>query len=230
MLIGILQTGEAPDALRPHTGDYPDMFTQLLADKGFTFRSWRVLDMEFPADVHAADGWLITGSRHGAYEDLPFIAPLEAFIRDAFAAHVPMVGICFGHQIIAQALGGTVEKFAGGWNVGPQDYDFEGETVTLNAWHQDQVTRKPEAATVIGTNASCENAALIYDDRALTVQAHPEYDDSFIQGLIRTRGKGVVPAPLLESADARLGVPLSSPAIADRIADFFKQPRKQPEG
>lgn len=94
-----------------------------------------------PPRSHDADGWLITGSRHGAYEDHAFIPPLEGFIRDAYGAAVPMVSICFGHQIIAQALGGKVEKFNGGWSVGAQDYDFGDEKLTLNAWHQDQATR-----------------------------------------------------------------------------------------
>ena len=67
----------------------------------------------FPEGIHDADGWLITGSRHGAYEDHPWIPPLEEFIRDAYAAQVPLVGICFGHQIIAQAMGGKVEKYQG---------------------------------------------------------------------------------------------------------------------
>ena len=161
MLIGILQTGEAPDALRDASGDYPDMFRSLLAGRGFTFRTWRVVDMAFPDDVHQAEGWLITGSRHGAYEDHAFIPPLEGFIRDAYVARVPMVGVCFGHQIIAQAMGGRVEKYAGGWTVGPTDYDFDGETVTLNAWHQDQVTVAPQGARVIASNDFCANAALL---------------------------------------------------------------------
>lgn len=225
MQIGILQTGQAPDALRAETGDYPEMFARLLADRGLTFRTYHVEGMEFPGDVHDCDGWLITGSRHGAYEDHPFIPPLEDFIRRAYAAGVPMVGICFGHQIIAQALGGKVERFAGGWSVGPQDYDFGGRTLTLNAWHRDQVTRKPEAAEVIASNEFCENAALVYGDRAFTVQAHPEYGDDFIGGLIRTRGKGVVPDDLMAAASARFGQGNASAMIADRIADFFKHPR-----
>jgi GMP synthase-like glutamine amidotransferase len=109
MLIGILQTGASPDALRDDFGDYPDFFEQLLAGRGLTFRRFRVETMEFPASVSACDGWLITGSRHGAYEDHPFIKPLESFIRDAYDARIPVVGICFGHQIIAQAMGGKVE-------------------------------------------------------------------------------------------------------------------------
>ncbi|MBC7139922.1 MAG: type 1 glutamine amidotransferase [Defluviimonas sp.] len=225
MLIGILQTGQSPDVLRDETGDYPEMFQALLADHDLTFRSYHVEAMEFPKDVHECDGWLITGSRHGVYEDHPFIPPLEAFIRKAHEARVPMVGICFGHQIIAQALGGRVERHAGGWAVGPQDYDFGGETLTLNAWHRDQVVERPAGAERAATSPFCENAALVYGDRAFTVQAHPEFSPGFVRGLMRTRGKGVVPEPLLEAAEARLDAPSSSAVIARKIADFFKQPR-----
>ncbi|PTX47950.1 GMP synthase-like glutamine amidotransferase [Gemmobacter caeni] len=225
MRIGILQTGFAPDALAPQMGDYPDMFARLLDGNGFDFRTYRVVDMEFPANVHDCDGWLITGSRHGAYEDHPFIKPLEDFIRRAYAEHVPMVGICFGHQIIAQALGGKVERFGGGWAVGPTDYAFGDETLTLNAWHRDQVVERPEGAEVIGSNAFCENAALVYDDRALTVQAHPEFRDEFVDGLMKTRGKGVVPDEVMARAGARLGTPIHDQTIARRIAAFFKAPR-----
>ncbi|QUS35026.1 type 1 glutamine amidotransferase [Falsirhodobacter algicola] len=226
MRIGILQTGDAPADLRPESGDYPDMFQRLLDGRGFTFRTWRVVDLEFPATVHEADGWLITGSRHGAYEDHAFIPPLEAFIRDIHAARVPLVGVCFGHQIIAQALGGRVEKFAGGWSVGPTDYRFGDETLTLNAWHQDQVVAPPPGARTVAQSDFCAHAALAYDDRAFTVQAHPEFPDAFIRGLIRTRGKGVVPDPLLAGAEARMGPPNSAGRLADHIADFFTAPRQ----
>jgi GMP synthase-like glutamine amidotransferase len=225
MRIGILQAGQSPDALKDDMGDYPDFFERLLAGRGLTFRTYHVEVMQFPESVHDCDGWLITGSRHGAYEDHPFIKPLEDFIRRAYAERVPMVGICFGHQIIAQALGGKVEKYQGGWSVGPTDYDFGGEHLTLNAWHQDQVTKVPEGAEVIASNEFCENAALVYGDRIFTVQPHPEFPDAFIDGLMRTRGKGRVPDALMAAAAARLGKPNSSPKMADRIADFFKQPR-----
>jgi GMP synthase-like glutamine amidotransferase len=226
MLIGILQTGHAPEPLVAQSGTYPDMFRRILADHGFSFRDYSVVDMAFPADVHDCDGWLITGSRHGVYEDHPFIPPLEAFIRDAHAAGVPMVGICFGHQIIAQALGGKVERHAGGWAVGPQDYDFGGETIRLNAWHRDQVVTPPPGATVLATHPFCANAALAYGDTMLTVQAHPEYGPDFIEGLMETRGKGVVPDPLMQDARNRLHQPLDDKTVAARIAAFFKAPRR----
>jgi len=224
MLIGILQTGYAPEPLRDE-GDYPDMFTRLLAGHGFTFRTYRVVDMEFPASPAECDGWLITGSRHGVYEDLPFIKPLEQLIRDAFAAKVPVAGICFGHQIMAQALGGKVEKYQGGWSVGPTQYDFDGETLAMNAWHQDQVTSPPPGAQTIASSPFCQYAGLAYDTRGLSVQAHPEFADEFVEGLIDTRGRGLVPDTVLDEAREKLGAPLDSPHIAGRIAAFFKQNR-----
>ncbi|SEO63149.1 GMP synthase (glutamine-hydrolysing) [Salinihabitans flavidus] len=225
MKIGILQTGHAPDNLRPDLGDYDDMFRKLLHDQGFTFETWNVVDMEFPGDVTDADGWLITGSKHGAYEDHPWIAPLEAFIRDAIEHAVPVVGICFGHQIVAQALGGKVVKFPGGWAVGRQDYDFGGAHLPLNAWHQDQVITPPEGARTIASNDFCAHAALVYGDRALTIQPHPEFGPDFIEGLIHTRGKGVVPQELLDKAESTLDQPLASDIIADQIADFLRKER-----
>ena len=225
MLIGILQTGLAPDALAPEMGDYPDMFARLLDGHGFTFRTYKVVDGEFPKGVKDCEGWLITGSRHGVYEDHPWIPPLEQFIRDAFTAHVPVVGICFGHQIVAQAMGGKVERFASGWAVGATDYAFQGETITLNAWHRDQVVQAPAGAKVIASNDFCANAALLYDDRALTVQAHPEFRPEFLDGLMKTRGKGLVPDEVMAAAATRLADPLQDKTMAGRIAAFFKEPR-----
>ncbi len=225
MLIGILQTGLAPEPLAKTFGEYPDMFAELLAGNGFTFRTYAVVNGAFPDSVKECDGWLITGSRHGAYEDHPWIPPLEKFIRDAYAAHVPTVGVCFGHQIIAQAMGGKVEKFAGGWATGATKYDFDGETVVLNAWHQDQVVTRPASAKVIASNDFCANAALLYDDRILTLQAHPEYNSPFIKGLVETRGKGVVPEETLDRTRAHLNDPLDSQPMAAKIAAFFKAKR-----
>lgn len=225
MRIGILKCGQSPEMMRADTGDYDTMFERLLAGRGFDFDSYHVEAMDFPDDVHAADGWLITGSKHGVYEDHAFIPPLEDFIRRAYDAGVPLVGICFGHQIIAQALGGKVIKHPSGWAVGAQDYDFGSDTVTLNAWHQDQVVEVPEGAQTLATSAFCQNAGFIYGDKAFSVQPHPEFDDAFIAGLIEHRAKGVVPEPLLAGARARMGDATDGPTLADRIDAFFKLPR-----
>jgi len=228
MRIGILQTGHVPDTLRDDFPSYALMFERLLAGHGFTFAHWMAVDMDFPAGPADADGWLITGSRHGAYEDHPFIAPLEQLIRDIHAAQRPLVGICFGHQIIAQALGGTVEKAPAGWAVGPTTYSFDDRSVRLMAWHQDQVTQLPEGARVLGGNAFCPYGMLGYGDSILTVQAHPEFDPDFVTGLIDTRGRGVVPDAQLDRAKADLTDHIDKPYLATRIAAFFLAHQEAP--
>ncbi len=227
MKIGILQAGHSPDQFKDDLGDYGEMFTKLLDGHDFEFQIWSVVDNNFPENTAQADGWLITGSRHGAYDDLNWIPPLENFIRETYAEGRPMIGICFGHQIIAQALGGRVEKFAGGWSVGRTEYDMNGRKIALNAWHQDQVVERPEAATVTGSTPFCENAALVYGDRIWTIQPHPEFGHDFIEGLINTRGKGVVPQDQLTEATAHLGAPLNNTDIAQEMAAFFKKDQKE---
>jgi len=225
MKIGILQCGHAADEVQPTHGDYDAMFRRLLGGNDFDFQTFNVDRMEFPADVHDCDGWLLTGSRHGVYEDHAFIKPLEEFIRTAYADSVPMVGICFGHQIIAQALGGKVEKFKGGWAVGRRTYQFDGlGEVALNAWHQDQVVEAPKDAKRIATNEFCENAALVYGNKALTIQAHPEFSNPLVADYIELRKTNpAYPGDLLEKAKPYTEVPVDADLMGKTIADFFRK-------
>jgi len=230
MLIGILQCGHAPDTVQDDYGDFDSMFFGLLAKHDLTFKTWNVVDMEFPVTPREADGWLLTGSKHGAYEDHPFIDPLSAFIREVYASDRAMVGICFGHQIIAQALGGRVEKYDGGWAIGRQEYNFGGRGgLAINAWHQDQVIEKPKDAKVIAANSFCEYAALIYGQQALTYQPHPEMDNDIIRDYVTARRDDPkFPTDIMDQAIKATTHPIQSDAIAKDIADFFKG-QYQPE-
>lgn len=222
MKIGILQTGTSPDGMVAEFGSYGDLFKRLLADRGFSFEVYDVEHMEFPPGPEAADGWLITGSRHGAYEDHPFIKPLEQLIRDIRDAGKPLVGICFGHQIIAQALGGKVERVDRGWSVGPVDYNFGDEILRINAWHRDQVTRLPEGAEVIARTDFCPYAGLRYGNDILTVQPHPEMTPAFFRRLAEERGRGLVPDDTLDTALTEPAVGDGPRRFADRIEHFFR--------
>lgn len=221
--IGILMTGHAVPEVKEALGDYDAMFARLLNGHGFTFKSYDCEGGVIPERPDECDGWLITGSKHGVYEDHPWIPPLEAFIREVYAAGVPLVGVCFGHQIIAQALGGTVVKYDGGWSVGHTTYEIEGETRSLNAWHQDQVTELPEGAEIVGSSDFCANAALVYGDKVYTIQPHPEFTSEMIDFLLKYRGKGVVPDEILQAAATRLDAPTQSSAIAERMAEVLKR-------
>lgn len=225
MRIGILQTGHAPDAIRPETGDYSDMFARLFAGEDFDFTTYDVVDGVFPDGPDLQDGWLITGSRHGAYENHDWIPPLEALIRDIAASGRPMVGICFGHQIIAQAFGGKVEKFRGGWSVGRKAYDFGDATLHLNAWHQDQVVELPPNAVAIAESDFCKNAAMVVGKNILTVQPHPEFDREVVAGLIEHRSDAV-PNERVEEARAGLSEPTDNADMAARLAAFLKKGAK----
>lgn len=225
MKIGILQCGHTPEAVQTAHGEFDALFHHIFEGEGFTFETFNVVDMEFPSGVDAADGWLVTGSRHGAYEDHGFIPPLEDLIRDIYADGRPMVGICFGHQIIAQALGGKVVKFDGGWAIGRHHYTFDGlGDLAMNAWHQDQVVERPQEAKTIASSAFCENAALLYGDRILTVQPHPEFRNPVIATYLSAlRDSGRYPVDLMDSAATFQDIPNDDARIARMLADFLKR-------
>jgi GMP synthase-like glutamine amidotransferase len=236
MKIGIIETGEVSPELKSRHGDYPAMFEALLGavDPALEFATVRVVAGEMPASPGQADAWLMTGSRHGVYDDLPWIEPLKQFLRDCIAARVPVVGICFGHQILAEALGGRAVKSDRGWGLGVQDYslvtrpgwlEHVPDTFSVHALHQDQVVALPPGATVLATSEHCPYAALAYGDPenpdALTLQPHPEYDAGFMGELLTLRAGTAIPHDAVDAARPTLDRPVHGADWARLIVDFL---------
>jgi len=226
--IGILETGRLPPELMPIYDSYPSMFIDWLAPLNANFEHFAVLDDIFPPAPDVCDLWVITGSRFGAYEDLSWIPPLEQFIRDCREAGQKMIGICFGHQIIAQALGGAVEKSDKGWGLGvhqyapvdwPEEFGPPPGKIQLQAIHQDQVTVVPTGAKTIAQSDFCENAAVWYPGFALTVQGHPEVSGRYAQDLINLRRGSTIPDANAERALEMVNSPTTRQELAWLIRD-----------
>ena len=208
MKLGILATGITPDELIEQYGSYSDMFIQLFDQAGFSFE-YEVYDVRedlFPADADQCDGWIITGSKFNVYHNDPWMQRLKALIIDIHASGKPMVGICFGHQIVAEAFGGRVEAFSGGWGVGLHRYDLcgssefmkqsgvaEAGSFAISSMHQDQVVVKPDNAETFACSDFCQYAGLVYDNQILTFQAHPEFNLAYEEELIELRKGSVIP-------------------------------------
>lgn len=221
--LGILETGRPPEPLKEVYGPYTQMAAQWLAPLGaMDVTVYPVMDEVYPAAPELADLWLVTGSKCGVYEDHPWIAPLESFIRACHGAQVPMIGICFGHQIIAQAMGARVRKSPKGWGLGahhydvlPNDrhYDPEATQLTLAVYHQDQVETCPDGATVVAHSAFCPFAALQYGRWAFTTQAHPEFSTAFCQDLITSRRGVTLTTEVADAGLASLSAALTPQAL-----------------
>lgn len=233
MKIGILQTGDAPEELLQQHGNYNTMFERLLepTHAGFEFLVYRVVDGRIPDDVTDCDGWLITGSKFSVYGKQPWIPALKTFIQKIASARIPLVGICFGHQIIAEALGGRVEKSDKGWGLGVDTYALipgspidQQDQITLNIFHQDQIVALPPGAEVFASSGFCEYAGLVIGDQILTIQAHPEFSLDINRRLLEVRKSSVIPEALANDAIAVLANPdtiSESDLFGAGIARFF---------
>lgn len=235
MKLGILAAGITPEELLGEFGSFADMFVQLFnqTESRFEYEVFDVRDGFFPDNAEQCDGWVITGSICGVNQNLPWMLTLKQLILDVYEAKIPMAGICFGHQIIADAFGGKVDKYEGGWGIGLHSYRFIGEhnfflngpaDFTINAMHQDQVTIKPANAEVFATSDFCKYAGLIYNNRIITFQAHPEFSVAFEESFIELRKGDGFPSDVAEQGLVTLrqkDAAIEARRIAQMIVTFL---------
>jgi GMP synthase-like glutamine amidotransferase len=230
--LGILKTGRPPRACIPEFGTYPDMFEGLLGPDAYDWETYAVDEGELPENPTTCDAYLITGGAAGAYDPLPWIAPLEDFLRAA-KGQAALVGVCLGHQIMAQAFGGRVIKSPKGWGVGENAYrvvrrePWMGDapaTIRLPASHQDQVVGKPPSAEVWAASDFTPFAGLVWPgERAISMQPHPEFDPAYAKALIRTRRDGPLTQDQADAAIRSFEGPDDRARVGRWIANFIAQ-------
>lgn len=232
MKLTILQTGEVPAAIRDDFPPYPLMFRAMFERDGARFES-EVINVSGGAplpDPEALDAVLITGSPAGVYESHPWLDPLRDFIRKSYARRTKLVGICFGHQIIADALGGKVRKSEKGWGLGrhtyriearPRYFDLPRASVSVACSHQDQVIAPPPEARVLLASDFTPHAGLFYTNgTTLSFQPHPEFEDDYATALVELR-RGQAPDEVVDAALASMARPSDSPLIVRAISRFL---------
>ncbi|MEE2930340.1 MAG: type 1 glutamine amidotransferase [Pseudomonadota bacterium] len=230
-----IETGRPPKKMEGDWPDYPDMFEALLAEHlpDWQYRSIALCEGEPLPDPETLDAILITGSPAGVYEDEPWMPPLMDFIRSTANVQVPQIGVCFGHQAIAHALGAKVTKSEKGWGIGRHTYDIRAPqswmgtnppaTFSLGVSHQDQVLTLPPGAQLVAQNAFCEYAALAYPAaKAISFQGHPEYSAAFSCALYGVRKGRQLPIQMVDAAEASLAEPLDNDLVGRWIAGFLK--------
>lgn len=224
--IAILKTGAPPPALAPAHGDYPAMFRALLGE-GFETTAFDVQAGERP-DPDAFDGAIITGSAAGVYEEDPWIGELLDWIRTA-KGRTRLVGVCFGHQAMAQALDGRVEKSDRGWGVGLHRYAVvstepwmtpRASSVAIPVSHQDQVVEAPADARVWLRSDFTPFAGLAWGDDAISLQCHPEFSAAYAGDLTEGRRGRIDPA-LVDRALDSLKAPDDRATVGDWVRGFL---------
>lgn len=231
MKIGILQCDDVLEEFQPMYGNYPQMFERLLSEAApdWQFVTYRVIDGEYPASIDECDGYITTGSRHGVNDGEAWIDELEEFVRTLAEAGKKFVGICFGHQLLAKALGGKVERSEKGWGVGVSFTNITTEKdwmkpfqpgLDLIVSHQDQITELPEGIEVLASSSFCPYYMLQYQQHLMSMQGHPEFNKPYSNALMEKR-RNRIPAARIREGKASLSADIDSRLTMSWIIRFF---------
>ncbi len=232
--LGLLQCDVVAEELQPQFKDYPLMFAEAFEQAGISVE-WAVFNLlegQQPNSLNEADGYITTGSRSGVYDPLPWYSTLVELIKKIHDAEIPLVGICFGHQAIADALGGKVENSGKGWGIGINHYRTASkdagpcwmnpllEAFNVPVCHQDQVVSLPSDSKVLASSEHCENFVVEFSPTTLGVQGHPEFDTAYVRELITLR-EGILPTEVALTARASLENAPDNKVILNWIAQFL---------
>lgn len=193
--VGILNAIHPQRSVINWGGSPIDAYVRFFQSVGapFVFTGYEVAQGQLPASPDECDAYVITGSSNGVYDLDAWIPDLMQFIRDSYQAGKKLVGICFGHQILAHALGGHAEKSEKGWGLGLKTFSISQtkpwmngapEQCSLHFAHQDQVVALPPQAELLGGNGFCANAFFVIEDQVLGIQGHPEFTRSMMEDLL----------------------------------------------
>jgi GMP synthase-like glutamine amidotransferase len=225
--VGLLMVGHVPDASRHVAGDYPELFGTLLRGHGIELVAYNLDQGSFPENVEECDAWLCSPSADSTFDALPWRADAESLLREIAARERPFVGICFGHQLMAQALGAEVARSELGWQIGVHDYEMVHPVpsvpdrlvtpLALIASHRDQVQSVPGDATLMARTESCPVAGLAIGERAWTLQPHPEFTAALADDILAAR-EAKIGSQVVRGARASLHRRTDSGVIAGWMA------------
>lgn len=229
MKLGLLECDHINGALRDIAGDYRQMFTDLFNRHApqFQLEYFDVRNGEFPASANACEAFVCTGSRFSVYDDEGWIHELKGFVRLVCDANRPFVGICFGHQMMAEALGGKVEKAEQGWGIGVHDLNVikpehwmqpEQAKCKVQYTHRDQVVRLPENSVLLGESDHCPVAMFRVGENMLGIQGHPEFPAAYAEALVRGR-TDLIGADKVNAA--KFNAPTDEAVITNWLAKFL---------
>ena len=239
--IGLILCDDVDESAQQHYGSYAQMFQDSLdpGQENMDLCPVRCFEGETLPEPGEYDGFVITGSRYSVYEDKPWIKDLLEFVRLCWERNVRVVGICFGHQVIAHALGGKAEKAEVGWGFGIQtakvtckqewmtDTDtLNGDLYNLIVIHQDQVVDMPPHFRTIAENDFCPNSMILADDKMLGIQGHPEFSKEFCQFRADFRKDIIGPYVYEETVNSLAEKDTHAPTILKWVNNFLQQPSR----
>ena len=228
--VGLLLCDQLDPDVAEVAGDYTHLYGTAYAPAGIGFRIYDVTAGEFPSSTGECAAWMISGSRHSAGDDLDWITRTGEFIRALADERRPQVGICFGHQLAALALGGRVDRAEVGWGVGVRHFDLVADAPWIDAdatgfdilmSHQDQVVALPPGAELLASADYCPVGAYRVADHVFCVQGHPEFVPALSASLAERR-RGRIGDETVDAALASLTRPLDHARIVEWIGRFYR--------